>query len=60
VKKVKDLLIDSHVHFDVKGYDIAGIEKEYVEIHGREKWQKLQEMNRYQREKWARPGVPAA
>lgn len=50
---MKDLLIDSHVHFDVKGYDIAGIEKEYVEIHGREKWQKLQEMNRYQREKWA-------
>ncbi len=46
------LLIDSHVHFDVKGYDIAGIEKNYIDIHGREKWQKLQELNRYQKEKW--------
>lgn len=47
------MLIDSHVHFDVKGYDIAGIEKDYIEIHGKEKWLKLQSLNRYQSEKWA-------
>ena len=50
---MKELLIDSHVHFDVKDYDITGIEKDYIEIHGREKWLKLQTMNRYQKEKWA-------
>lgn len=46
-------IIDSHVHFEVKGYDIVGIEKRYVEQYGREKWAKLQAMNRYQSEKWA-------
>lgn len=46
-------LIDSHVHFDVKGYDIAGIEKKYIEDYGREKWNKLQAKNLYQKEQWA-------
>ncbi|RCX19942.1 hypothetical protein DFR58_10211 [Anaerobacterium chartisolvens] len=45
-------LIDSHVHFDVKDYDISGIEKRYVDSYGKEKWLKLQAKNRYQKEKW--------
>lgn len=46
-------IIDSHVHFDVKGYDIVGFEKRYIETYGQEKWKKLQDKNRYQSEKWA-------
>lgn len=46
--------IDSHVHFDVKAYDIVGIEKRYIAEYGAEKWLKLQEKNKYQSEKWAR------
>lgn len=46
-------LIDSHVHFDVKGYDIAGIERKYTEEYGREKWLKLQSENRYQKDRWS-------
>ena len=46
-------MIDSHVHFDVKGYDILEFEKHYIEEHGREKWLKLQSKNQYQNKKWA-------
>lgn len=46
-------LIDSHVHFDVKGYDIVGIEKRYIDEYGKEKWLKLQAKNKYQSENWA-------
>ena len=46
--------IDSHIHFEVKGYDLLGIEKRYIEEHGREKWLKLQAQNQYQKDRWAR------
>lgn len=46
-------LIDSHVHFDVKGYNIVGIQKRYIEKYGTEKWLKLQNKNQYQRERWS-------
>lgn len=46
-------LIDSHVHFDVKGYEIVGIQKRYIEMYGEEKWNKLQNKNRYQSKRWA-------
>jgi len=45
-------IIDSHVHFDVKGYRIVGIQDKYVQQNGREKWEKLQAMNRYQKQRW--------
>ncbi|MHB8064075.1 MAG: amidohydrolase family protein [Ruminiclostridium sp.] len=47
-------LIDSHVHFDVKGYEIIGIENKYIEEYGIEKWNKLQSKNQYQKESWAK------
>ncbi|PYG89886.1 hypothetical protein LY28_00485 [Ruminiclostridium sufflavum DSM 19573] len=46
-------LIDSHVHFDVKGFAIVEIEKRYIEEYGKEKWLKLQAKNEYQSKKWA-------
>ncbi len=46
-------LIDSHVHFDVKGYDIVKFEERYISEYGKEKWLKLQSKNKYQSEKWS-------
>jgi uncharacterized protein len=45
-------IIDSHVHFDVKGYDITNIRKDYLDEYGAEKFKKLQEKNRYIHERW--------
>lgn len=52
MKKDNFKLIDSHVHFDVKGYDISGIEEKYINDYSKEKWLKLQSKNQYQKEKW--------
>lgn len=45
-------IVDSHVHFDVKGYEIVNIKNDYIERYGEEKYNKIQEMNSYQKKKW--------
>lgn len=45
-------VIDSHVHFEVKDYEVVGIKKEYIEKYGLERYNKLQEKNKYQSELW--------
>lgn len=46
-------IVDSHVHFGVKGYEIVSTRQRYVEAHGEEKWKKLQSKNQYQRDRWS-------
>ncbi|GAA0726451.1 hypothetical protein GCM10008905_23070 [Clostridium malenominatum] len=45
-------IVDSHVHFDVKGYEITTIREDYIEKYGEEKYKRIQQMNKYQSEKW--------
>lgn len=46
-------LIDAHVHFEIIGYDIVGIEKNYIKQYGRKKWLLIQSKNQRQKTKWA-------
>jgi len=50
----KRKIIDSHVHFMVKGTEMTPIRKKYVEENSEVKWQKLQEMSQYQRDQWSK------
>ncbi|TCL63295.1 hypothetical protein EDC14_102113 [Hydrogenispora ethanolica] len=45
-------IIDSHAHFQVAEYEIVGTKENYVRRYGIEKWQKLQQMNEYQKRRW--------
>lgn len=45
-------VIDSHVHFEVKGYEVVAVKKDYINKYGLEKYNKLQEKNKYQSELW--------
>ena len=48
-------IVDSHVHFDVKGYEIVTIKNDYIEKYGEEKYNKIQEMNKRWRKAWGFP-----
>lgn len=45
-------IIDSHVHFEVSGYSLAG--SSYAERYGDEKWRVLSEKNAAQKERWSK------
>lgn len=45
-------IVDSHVHFEVKNYEITSISRDYIDKYGEEKFEKLKEKNKYQNEKW--------
>ncbi|MDF2675569.1 MAG: 2-amino-3-carboxymuconate-6-semialdehyde decarboxylase [Clostridiales bacterium] len=54
-------IVDSHVHFEIEGYDITSISKDYIAKYGEEKLKKLQLKNKYQSEKWQKAwGFPKA
>lgn len=54
-------VIDSHIHFSVKGESLGRDRAAYVAEHGEEKWEKLQEMNQFQRNQWKKAwGFPDA
>lgn len=53
-------VIDSHMHFQVKDYDIVSTKKDYIEKHGALKYDKLQEKNKYQSDLWRKTwGFPS-
>jgi uncharacterized protein len=45
-------IIDSHMHFQVKDYDIVSVKKDYIEKYGAQKYNKLEEKNKYQSILW--------
>jgi hypothetical protein len=45
-------IIDSHVHFPVKGEGPSYVMQKYVEEFGKEKLSIIQEKNKYQQDKW--------
>lgn len=45
-------IMDGHVHFLVKGAEIGRIKSRYVKEHGNQKWEIIQQKNRYQKDKW--------
>lgn len=45
-------VIDSHMHFQVKDYEMVSTKSDYIEKHGAEKYNKLQEKNKYQSNLW--------
>lgn len=45
-------IIDSHVHFDVKGIPVVLIRERYIKEHGKAKWEKIRRKNQYQVERW--------
>jgi uncharacterized protein len=45
-------VIDSHMHFQVKDYDIVSTKKDYIEKYGEEKYNRLQDKNKYQSILW--------
>lgn len=45
-------IIDAHMHFQVKDYELVSTKKNYIEKYGIEKYNRLQEKNEYQSELW--------
>ena len=45
-------VIDSHMHFQVKDYEIVSTKKDYIDKYGEEKYNKLQDKNKYQSILW--------
>lgn len=45
-------VIDSHVHFEIKGYDITHVKENYIKKYGQKKWDILQNKDSYVRRQW--------
>jgi predicted TIM-barrel fold metal-dependent hydrolase len=45
-------IIDSHVHFQVAGYEPVSTREKYIREFGAEKWRRLQQKNAYQKQCW--------